>query len=58
LKNIPKSPLPLHQGKFSKLARIVARASTSVARWLSWKPAKLYHKKMLDPAKKHFTNFS
>jgi len=31
--------------------------STSVARWLSHKPAKSHHEKLLDPAKKHVTNF-
>jgi len=31
--------------------------STSVARWLSPKPAKSRHEKLLDPAKKHVTNF-
>jgi len=29
----------------------------SVARWLSPKPAKSRHKKLLDPAKNHVTNF-
>jgi len=29
----------------------------SVARWLSPKPAKSRHEKLLDPAKNHVTNF-
>jgi len=29
----------------------------SVARWLSPKPAKLRHEKLLDPAKNHVKNF-
>jgi len=29
----------------------------SVARWLSPKPARSYHEKLLDPAKNHVTNF-
>jgi len=30
---------------------------SSVARWLSPKPAKSYHEKLLDPSKNHVTNF-
>jgi len=29
----------------------------SVARWLATRPAKSRHQKLLDPAKKHVTNF-
>jgi len=29
----------------------------NVAKWLSPKLAKSYHEKLLDPAKKHVTNF-
>jgi len=31
--------------------------TSSVSRWLSTKPARLYHEKLLDPAKNHVTNF-
>jgi len=33
-----------------------ALPANSVARWLSPKPARSYHEKLLDPAKNHVTN--